>query len=190
MAIAGVLGAVIGAVGSIFQGMAASAQYKYQAQVAKMNEEIAKDNAKRSLDKSRIEQENFGRTDTAAMLGEQEQAMSATGLSLTGRSFRQVRSSARQLGAYDARNILHAGDIEAYNYRTQAANFRAEAEGAKMSARSSMIGGFIGAAGSLVGAIPGPSSTTSPSLVGGAKSTAAYTYIPRPVPKPTGSLVY
>jgi hypothetical protein len=162
--------------------MAASQQYKYQAQVAEMNEKIARDNAKRATDRARIEQENFDRTQTAAMLGEQEHAMSGTGLSVTGRSFRQLRSSSRQIGRWDALNIQHAGAIESYNYLTQAANFKAEAEGAKASARNSMLGGFLGAAGNLVAGIPTGGGTTS--LIGGAKSTAPPNYAPIPLPKP------
>lgn len=191
--IASLASGVIGAMGASYQAKAQEAQYKYQEQVAKMNERIAQENAKRALDKSRIEQENFDRTETGPMIGAQEQAQSASGLALTGRSMVETRRSTRMIGRYDAQNILHAGQIEAYNFRTQAANFAAEADAAKLSGKIAAGGAKYAVLGNLLGGVSGAVSafpTGGTSLLGGAKSTAQQTYVPIPRPKPTSGLVY
>lgn len=171
----------IGAVSSIFQGFMGMQQASYQAEVAKMNEDIAKDNARRAEERADIEAEDFSRFETTGLLGEQEAAQSASGLTLTGKSAIRTRATARALGRRDALNIVQGGKIEGYNYRTQAANFRAEADAAKMSGTASLLGGFLGAAGSVAGGIG------NTSLMASASPTSRY--IPKSVPKPIG-LVY
>jgi hypothetical protein len=117
--------------------------------VAKMNQEIANDNAKRSLERVQVEQQDQDAI-TLAMLGEQEAGMAASGLAFGSGSFRLARKSAQELGRKDALNIRQAGELEAHDYRTQAANFGAQAELSKASARNSLLGGFLGGVTSLV----------------------------------------
>ena len=161
------LGAVVGGITGMMQGM-------YQAKVANMNAEIANDNAKRALERGAVEGEDND-FQTRALLGEQEVAQAASGVSLSGKSAILTRESARKLGRRDTLNIIQDASVEAYNYRTQAANFKAEAAAAKISGISSMIGGVLGAAGSI-----------PTSMVGGATSTSSpYKFIPQPLAKPT-----
>lgn len=178
-AAAAIIPAIIGAAGSIVGGIAANNQAQYQAEVAKMNEQIAKDNAKRAIERGAIEAEANDRQ-TAALLGEQEAAQSASGLTLTGESAMLTRKSARMLGRLDTLNVIQASNIEAYNYQTQAVNFNTQAEAAKMSGQASLIGAFFDAAGTLGSAY----AKMPTSLIGGSTSTAF-----KPVPKPVG-LVY
>lgn len=145
-----VVGAIFGAVSAIAGGFMQMQQAQYQAEIAKMNEKIAKENAKRAIDRSQIEQEENDRQ-TRVILGEQEAAQAASGLSLTGKTQIRTRRAARQLGRVDALNIRQAGELEAYNYRVDAANFAAAAAAKKMEAQHSLLGGFLSAAGSLVG---------------------------------------
>lgn len=173
--------AAIAAVSSVASGFMGMQQSAYQAKVANMNAQIAEENAKRALERSRIEQEDSDRFQTAAMLGEQEAAQSTSGLSLTGKSAILTRATARKLGRRDALNIIQAGEIESYNYRTQAANFRADAGAARLSGVSSLLGGFIGAAGGFADRMPS-------SLMSGASATRRR-FAPYPVAKPYG-LVY
>lgn len=175
--------AAIGAIGSVVGGVMGMQQASYQAKVAKMNEQIAKENASRAIDRSHIEQEDFDRFETANLLGEQEAAQSASGLTLTGKSQVMTRAAARKLGRRDALNIIQAGEIEAYNYRTQAANFAAQAKAAKMSGTASLVGSFFSAAGQLASSAYNP----APSLMSTAAPVAPGAM---PVPKPAGSLVF
>jgi len=144
-----VIGAVIGAVSGIASGIMAAQQAQYQAQIAKMNEKIAKENAKRAIDRSQVEQENNDRQ-TRVLLGEQEAVQAASGLSLTGKTAIRTRRAARAMGRLDALNIRQAGELEAYNYKVDAANFAAAAEAKKMEASHSLLGGFLSGIGSLV----------------------------------------
>lgn len=149
MAFAGGIGAILGAIGSIAQGVLGFAAANYQAQVAEMNEEVAKDNAMRSIERAQVEQQTQDDL-TAAMLGEQESVQSASGLSLTSPSAIRTRAAARRLGRMDALNVRQAGEIEKYNYLVQASNFGSEAKMAQLQGVGNLLSGFLGATQSLV----------------------------------------
>lgn len=156
MAFLGGIGPVISAIGSLVSGIAGLAAANYQAKVAKMNEQVALDNSRRAIERSRIEAESQDRL-TLGMLGEQEAAQSASGVSLTSKSFVLTRKAAKELGRLDTLNVIQAGEIESYNYKVDAANQKAQAQLAKASGINSLLGGFIGATQSLIG---GSKSTT------------------------------
>lgn len=166
--------AVIAAVaGPLIGGVMQMQQAQYQASVANMNAKIAADNAKRALERGGVEAEDSD-FQTRALLGEQEVAQAASGVTLSGKSQILTRQSARKLGRRDALNILQAASVEAYNYRTQQANFKAEAQAAKMSGTAALVGGVMGAMAGV------PSS-----MAGGASSTATpYKFVPQPLAKP------
>jgi hypothetical protein len=165
------VGAIVGGVTGLMQGM-------YQSKVAKANAQIAEENARRATERGSIEAEDND-FQTRALLGEQESAQAASGVTLSGKSQILTRRSARILGRRDTLNIIQATDVERYNYQTQAMNFRAEAKAAKISGISSFIGGAAGAFGS------------GSSLIGGSKSVATpYKYIPQPLAKPASLTAY
>ena len=171
--------AAAAALGGIVQGVTGFMTASYQAQVANMNAKVAQANADRARDRWQKDAEDND-FQTAALLGEQEVAQAASGVSLSGKSQIRTRQSARILGRRDTLNIRDAGELDRYNYLVQKANFKAEASAAKISGVSSLLGGFLSAAGSL------PSS-----MVGGSTSTAApYKYVPQPIPKPTSISQY
>lgn len=142
-------GIALGFASTLFQGFTAYQSASYQAAVAEMNAEIANENAKRALERSQVEQQDQDAI-TLAMLGEQQAGQAASGLAFGSRSFRLQRKSAQELGRKDALNIRQAGEIEAYNYRTDAANYQAQAGIAKASGVNSLLGSFLYGAGSLV----------------------------------------
>ena len=166
--------AIAGALASVASGVMGMMQASYQAQVAKMNAEVAKENATRASQRAGIEAQEKDIMETRALLGEQEVAQAASGVSIAGKSQVLTRATARKLGRRDAENIVAAGQLERYNYLVDAANFKAEAKAAKISGISSLVGGFLGAAGSM-----------PTSMMGGAKPTQAGSrFVPRPIPKP------
>lgn len=142
-------GLVLGFASTVFQGYTSYQAASYQAAIADMNQEIANENAVRALERSQIEQQDQDSI-TLAMLGEQEAQQAASGLAFGSRSFRLTRKSAQELGRKDALNIRQAGELEAYDYKTQAANFGAAAEANKASATNSLLGGFLGGTASLI----------------------------------------
>lgn len=161
------LGVAVSAASAVFQGISGYQQASYQAKVAEMNQEIANDNAKRALERVQVEQQDQDAI-TLAMLGEQEAQQAASGLSFGSGSFRLARKSAQELGRKDALNIRQAGELEAHDYRTQAANFGAQAGLAKASATNSLLGGFLGGVTSLVSGaskVRDPTRFDNPNLV-------------------------
>jgi len=166
--------AVAGALASVAGGVMGMMQANYQAEVAKMNAEVAKRNAVRASQRAGIEAQEKDVMETRALLGEQEVAQAASGVSIAGKSQVMTRATARILGRRDAINIIDAGKMERHGHLVDAANFKAEAKAAKISGISSMVGGVLGALGSI------PSSA-----MGGAQSSAAGAkFAPRPIPKP------
>lgn len=121
---------------------------KFQEELANRNAQIAQDNAARAIQRSQVEQQDQDMI-TLAFLGEQEAIQAASGLG--GRSQALARKSAAELGRRDALNVRQAGEIEAYNFQTQAMNFQAEASQARSAAGFGLLSGFMGAAQSLVG---------------------------------------
>lgn len=140
----------IGVGSSVLEGVQGYRAGQYRSEVAKMNQAIAEDNAARSIQRSQIEAQDQDAV-TLALLGEQEVAQASSGVSLGSRTFVGTRRNARVLGRLDALRIRQGGELEAYNYRTDAANFKAEGGAARREGRASLLGGFIGAAKSLVG---------------------------------------
>ena len=147
-AVASVVGTVASAGGAIIGGMASQNAAKYQNQVAQMNAKIAEDNAARAIERSQVEQQDQDMM-TRAQLGTQESLQAASGLSLEGGSQMLTRKSAAMLGRRDALNTRQAGELEKYNYLTQATNARAEGQLAKAKGQSAMLGSYFSAAGSL-----------------------------------------
>lgn len=166
----GGLGSVLGAAGSIVSGVAGMAAANYQAKVARMNAEISRDNAQRSIQEAQlrqIEQDN----QTRALMGEQLAAQSASGLSLGGRSQMLTRKSAAQLGRKDALNVRYQGEVESTNYENQARGHEASAQMYKSQGINSLIGGFFDAGSSIIG---------------GAKPSRKFASTANPVSRPVG----
>lgn len=136
--------------GTAVSTLSAMASANYQAKVAEYNAKIAEGNATRATERSRIEAQDNDMA-TLGLLGEQEAAQTSSGISLRSKSAVLTRRAARQLGRRDTLNITQAGDVEAYNYRVEAAGQRADAKMARNSAAGSMLGGFLSMGGSLIG---------------------------------------
>lgn len=165
--LAGWISAGVSAVGALTGGFASYAAGNYANKVAEMNAGIAEKNALRAKNSASIEAQQQDAL-TLGMLGEQEAAQSASGLSITGKSQVLTRKAAARLGRLDALNITRAGEIEAYNHRVDAANMLAQGQQAKASGAGSLLGGFLGAGSSLIGA---STSTTAGKKVSGGSST-------------------
>ena len=143
--------AALSAIGSIFGGIIGFAQASYQAKVAEMNAEVANDNAKRTIDRTQIEEQDNA-AENLALIGEQEAAQGASGLSINSESSRRIRKASRVLGRKDTLNIRQAGEIEKYNYEVEAANQTAAAGMARIGGIGSLLSGFVQGGGSLIGA--------------------------------------
>jgi len=178
-AVAGILSAVLGAAGAVVQAQqqaaaleqqaaneqAAADMSRYQQKVIDMNKKLMEDNAARSVSVAQITQQEQDQ-EAKALIGEQIAQQGASGLSLGGRSQILTRKSAATLGRKDALNIRYAGEVDKYNILTEAANLNTEsvmkgmeagsydrsAEATRGQAGPTLLSGFIGGMGSLLGA--------------------------------------
>jgi hypothetical protein len=164
--------AAAAALGSVVQGVTGFMQAQYQAKVASMNEKTAIYNAERARTRAGIDAQEKDYFETRAMLGEQEVAQAASGVSLAGKSQIATRNSARLLGRRDSQNIIEDGQMERYGHLVEAANFKAEKKAANISGISSLIGGVLGAASSFS------------SMAGGAQASPAQSKYPSSIPRP------
>jgi hypothetical protein len=143
------IGLALSFVSTAYQGIAGAQAANYQAAIAEQNQQVANVNADRTIQASQVEQQDRDLT-ARALLGEQVSEQAASGLTLGSKSFRLARRSSQQLARQDALRIRQSGEVDAYNYRTQASNFGMQAQLAKSSASASLLGGFLGAGTSLI----------------------------------------
>lgn len=134
-----------------YTGYSAYQQGNYQAQVASMNAKLAEENASRARYTAQTEQFEQDQN-TAAYMGALEAEQGSSGLSVGSGSSIRTRRSAARLGRIDALKIRQAGDLDAYNSNVQAANFKAQSGASKADAKSGLVGSFLSAGGSLIGA--------------------------------------
>lgn len=163
MAIAGSFGAI----GAAISGIATVVGTVLQVQTMMMNASIEEENAKRSIERAVVEQQESD-LQARGMLGEQLVAQAASGVDTGGVSARATRLAAREAARMDALNIRQAGELEAYNHKAAAASL-------KMQAGVTAVEGISGALGSFL---------NMGSSIGNAKPVAKKSYYPAvPTPK-------
>jgi hypothetical protein len=143
---------LIGAAGSIYQGNAAAAAGKYNAQVAEMNATLADRQAKDALERG-AKEEQKKRMEVAQLKGRQIAASAANGVDLTFGSPLDNIVDTATLGELDALTIRRNAAYEAYDYEVQGVNFRSDAKLARMNAKAAKVGGYLGAAGTVLGGL-------------------------------------
>ena len=150
-------GTAVSAYGAMQQGKAASEAAAYNAQVAENNRIIADQNAEYAVRAgiSKAEQESLrGR----AAMGEIKAAQAASAINTTLGSAVDVQTGAREANVLDVANVIQNAQLEAYGYRSEAANFGAEAGLARMEGKAAKSAGNISALGTLLsgaGAVSG-----------------------------------
>lgn len=146
----GIIGAGVSAAGKLFGGLSASNAAKYQAAVAQNNAIIARQNAEYATQAGQAEAEKSSMRG-AANLASIKTGQAASGINVNTGSAVDVQESAREVNKLDTDTTLNNAALKAYGYRTQATGFEAETKLDKSAATSDLIGGGLGAAGSLLG---------------------------------------
>lgn len=147
--IATVAGTAISAISAVQMGQAQAATATYQQQVALRNQQIAEENAKRAMDNTQIQQQDWAeeaRQQLGQMLGE----ISASGVTLEGGTAGLLRRGVRRLAQRDATRIQEEGTTTARNLRQQAADFGGQAAFAGMEARNARSAGSLGMFSSFI----------------------------------------
>lgn len=143
---------IMGAAGQMQQAQATAAADRYNAQIADMNARLAERRARDAIERG-AKEEQRKRMEVAKITGAQKAAMAANGVDLTFGSPLDVIVDTAVLGELDALTIRSNAYREAYDHRVDAANRRAGAQLHRMEARSASTGGYLQAAGTILGGV-------------------------------------
>lgn len=141
---------LLGAAGAVQQGQASAAASRYNAQIADMNAQLADRRAKDAIDRGVIAEQQK-RQQTAALIGKQTAAMAANGVDLSFGSPLDTLVDSATMGELDALTIRTNSNREAHDYKVQGVSQRAQANLNRMQADSAETGGYLKAAGTILG---------------------------------------
>lgn len=142
-------GGGISALSSIMGGKAKSASYKYQAGLAAINSQIAKQNADYERNVGEVEAQQSGLR-TKAEIGATRAIEGASGLDVNSGSAARVQSSEREIG-WNNQQIIRANSARrAYGYEVEAMNETAQGQLYKRAASQAKTAGILGAGATLL----------------------------------------
>lgn len=147
--IAAAAASVVSAAGSIYGGLAANAQGKYESAVANQNARLANDQAADAIDRGRLQQRQLYRK-VGDLKGQQAAAMAANGIDLGFGSALDVQRDTAMMGAEDAESLNSNIAAAVKGYEINAANYRSEGQAARMKGRNALVGSAFQAAGTLL----------------------------------------
>lgn len=152
-----VIATALGAVSSIMQGVAANRAAKAEARVAEQNARIAEMRATDAV-KRGGEEEMRRRRDMARLEGRQRAMAAAAGIDADSGSMEDIRNASMLEGERDVSTIRLNAAREAWGHNVDATNHRNRASAARASGRNALLGGFLGAGGSLLSMAGTPAS--------------------------------
>ena len=141
---------LIGGVGAVQQAQATAKSNRYNAEVQNMNARLADRQARDAIERGKLEEQRK-RTEVARIKGAQTAAMAANGVDVTFGSPLDTLVDTAVAGELDALTIRSNSYREAYGYNVDAANKRAGAQMSRMAANSAETGGWLNAAGTILG---------------------------------------
>lgn len=151
IAIAATLGGgAMQAAGQIQAGNAAKASANYNAAIARMNADQAKNN-QQIASQTGMAQTGMQEQKTRAEFGQTLANQAGSGVDVNSGSFSDVQASERTLGDLDALTVRQNATKEAFGYKVQETNQRAQGELDKFEGKNAQTAGYIGAAGTLLG---------------------------------------
>lgn len=140
---------VVTAGSQVYAGMAANAQGKYEAKVAERNAKLEESSRSDAFNRRNIEQMRLWRR-VSQQLGEQRAQGAAAGLDINFGSMADLQQDTLTIGEEDSSTLDTNYMKEIKGYDINAANYRAEGTAAKMRGHAALVGGFMGAAGTLL----------------------------------------
>lgn len=150
-------GAITGAIGSAQAGAASANMYRYQAGVAKINENVAKQNAAWTRAAGEVSAQRYGMKSSQER-GQIVTAQAASGTDITSGSNLRVQESHDEIVQHDLAMIRSNAAHKAFGYDIEATSKEAEGKMFEMAASKSRTAGALGIASSLIG---GASSVSS-----------------------------
>lgn len=168
---ASVVGGAVSAGGALAKGSADKSMYGYQAGVALLNQNIAKQNAAYARDVGENAAFISGRK-TQATIGTQKTIQSASGIDVNTGTNLGIRKSTEDVGRIDEATIRQNYAKKAYGFEVEAATKGAEAGADVIAGDQAESAGKINAASSILGTVSSVSSKwlQGSSVFGGASS--------------------
>lgn len=146
---ASILGGITSAVGKIFGGESQSSMYKYQAGVARINQQINLQNADYSRHVGEVEAQRLGMK-TRQEIGTTKVVQSGRGLDVNSGSAADVRGSQQALGQHDEDTVRANAMRKAYGYDVEASKNAAQAGMYDKASSNAKTAGYIEAGASLL----------------------------------------
>ena len=186
------LARVIGAAGTLMQGMAANSAAKAQAAAANQNARNAEAQAHDAIVRGGQEELRL-RRQMAQLQGTQRSALAASGMDIDSGSALDVQDASMPEGEQDAAAIRFNAAREGWGHQVQAANYRNEASAARSAGRNALFGSIVGAGTSLLSAA-GPNTwtkntTSGVKAVSRSAKTVSGTVLPRYIGRKRGVYV-
>ena len=152
------IGTGLGVVSSIQTAKTQSAQAKYQADVARQNQELAEQQAGAER-RQGYENMLTQRQETAKLIGRQRAAAGASGAAVDVGSNFDLQADTAFQGEIDAINAYNKGLDAAYNSQIQAWNYGQQADAYDAAAERTKNAGYLHAASTAIGGIATMGST-------------------------------
>ncbi len=147
-------GAAVSAGGAVAGGIAKGNALGYQAQVARNNETIAKQNAGYASRAGSVAAQRAGLKARAQGSNVRAQ-LAANGVDVNTGSPADVQVSQREIGALDQETTAHDTALQIYGYKTQAQGYEDQSKLLNRQASDAVTGGILGGVSSLLSAAPG-----------------------------------
>lgn len=154
---ASLAGGLLSAFGANQAGQRQQQMYDYQAQVAKINADIDKQNAAYARNKGEIEATQYGMK-AAQQRGQIISAQAASGLDVNSGSAKQVQASQRTITGMDMTQIRSNAAKVAYDYDTKSVMDLNQATLDTMAGENAAKAGQINAFASVLGTVGSVSS--------------------------------
>ncbi len=155
-----VAGALLGAIGNIEAGKAASAAASYNAKLAENEAKHALIRANDAEARGRTEEDKL-RRQAAGFQGEQITTFAANGVTLDSGSPLQILADTAEELELDARTIRHNASMEAWNFKNQSYNALAQANLSKWEGKQARTNSYISAGTSLLSGLGSAFSTAN-----------------------------
>lgn len=154
---ASIAGGAVAAGGALAKGSADKNMYQYQAGVAKLNQDIAKQNAAYTREAGESAAYISGRK-TMETIGRQKTAQSVSGIDVNSGTNTRIRETTTDLGRIDQATIRQNYARKAYGHEVEATIKGSEVAGATIAGDQAETAGKINAAASILGTVGSVSS--------------------------------
>lgn len=146
---AAAVGGGVTAYGQYQSGQAQSSMYNYQSGVAKINQQLKKQDAEYARDVGEVEAQQAGMR-TRGAVGSTRAAQGARGIDVNTGSAADIRKSQIDLGQQDERIIRSNAARRAYGFEVEGMNQGVQANIYGMAAKDASSAGMIKSAGTLI----------------------------------------